>query len=180
MNVPAWPMPIHQTKLTIANPHATGMLMPQMPTPLTSSQVDRDQEQHHDQRSAIASPAASHAGGRPGEHDRADLVGDRAVGVPGASTGTPVSKSPSPRVPSATRSSIAVIRRARLRCRPGPSGTRARSDLTARGRARSPGHVVAARPCPAALQPRPAPDSGSRSSPGRSSAAGSSAPSSRP
>ena len=36
MNVPAWPMPIHQTKLTIAKPQATGMLMPQMPTPLTS------------------------------------------------------------------------------------------------------------------------------------------------
>ena len=34
MNVPAWPMPIHQTKLMIANPHATGTLTPQMPTPL--------------------------------------------------------------------------------------------------------------------------------------------------
>ena len=34
MNVPAWPMPIHQTKLAIAKPQATGMLMPQMPTPL--------------------------------------------------------------------------------------------------------------------------------------------------
>ena len=33
INVPAWPMPTHQTKLTIANPQATGMLMPQMPTP---------------------------------------------------------------------------------------------------------------------------------------------------
>ena len=34
MNVPAWPMPTHQTKLVIANAHATGMLTPQMPTPL--------------------------------------------------------------------------------------------------------------------------------------------------
>ena len=34
MNVPAWPMPIHQTKLIMANPHATGTLMPQMPVPL--------------------------------------------------------------------------------------------------------------------------------------------------
>src|SRR5262245_6129950 len=33
ISVPAWPMPIHQTKLTIANPQATGMLMPQRPTP---------------------------------------------------------------------------------------------------------------------------------------------------
>src|SRR4051812_48099263 len=30
-------MPIHQTKLIIAKPQATGMLMPQMPTPLASS-----------------------------------------------------------------------------------------------------------------------------------------------
>src|SRR5450759_1067344 len=39
MSVPAWPMPIHHTKFTIAKPHATGTLMPQMPTPLIRSQV---------------------------------------------------------------------------------------------------------------------------------------------
>ena len=33
INVPAWPIPIHQTKLTIANPHITGWSIPQMPTP---------------------------------------------------------------------------------------------------------------------------------------------------
>jgi hypothetical protein len=38
MNVPAWPMPIHQTKFTIANPHATGILTPQTPTPFSNSQ----------------------------------------------------------------------------------------------------------------------------------------------
>ena len=31
-------MPIHQTKLTIAKPQPMGMLMPQMPVPLTTSQ----------------------------------------------------------------------------------------------------------------------------------------------
>ena len=36
ISVPAWPIPIHQTKLTIANPHPTGMLIPQIPTPLAS------------------------------------------------------------------------------------------------------------------------------------------------
>ena len=36
ISVPAWPMPIHQTKLTIAKPQATGMLTPQMPTPWIS------------------------------------------------------------------------------------------------------------------------------------------------
>ena len=36
ISVPAWPMPIHQTKLMMANPQATGTLLPQMPTPLTT------------------------------------------------------------------------------------------------------------------------------------------------
>ncbi len=35
ISVPAWPMPIHHTKLVMAKPQATGMSMPQMPTPLT-------------------------------------------------------------------------------------------------------------------------------------------------
>ncbi len=39
ISVPAWPMPIHQTKLTMANPQPTGSLTPQMPTPLANSQV---------------------------------------------------------------------------------------------------------------------------------------------
>src|SRR5208282_3398903 len=39
MSVPAWPMPIHQTKLMMANPHATGCVMAQMPTPVRNSQV---------------------------------------------------------------------------------------------------------------------------------------------
>ncbi len=38
MSVPAWPMPIHQTKLMMSNAQATGMLLPQMPMPLSSSQ----------------------------------------------------------------------------------------------------------------------------------------------
>ena len=36
ISVPAWPMPIHQTKLMIAKPQPTGMLMPQIPMPLNS------------------------------------------------------------------------------------------------------------------------------------------------
>src|SRR6185437_3621930 len=39
ISVPAWPIPIHQTKLMIAKPHAPGMVTPQMPTPLRNSQV---------------------------------------------------------------------------------------------------------------------------------------------
>ncbi len=33
ISVPAWPMPIHQTKLMMAKPQATGISMPQIPTP---------------------------------------------------------------------------------------------------------------------------------------------------
>jgi len=39
MSVPAWPMPIHQTKLMMANPQATGCVMAQMPTPFRNSHV---------------------------------------------------------------------------------------------------------------------------------------------
>src|SRR5580692_6785177 len=37
ISVPAWPMPIHQTKLMMAKPQATGCVMAQMPTPLRNS-----------------------------------------------------------------------------------------------------------------------------------------------
>ena len=36
ISVPAWPMPIHQTKLMIPNAQATGMLLPQVPIPFAS------------------------------------------------------------------------------------------------------------------------------------------------
>ena len=35
--MPAWAIPTHHTKFTIANPQATGMFTPQIPTPLISS-----------------------------------------------------------------------------------------------------------------------------------------------
>ena len=34
INVPAWPMPTQNTKLTIGYPHATGLLFPHTPTPV--------------------------------------------------------------------------------------------------------------------------------------------------
>ncbi len=36
IKVPAWPIPIHHTKLVMANPHITGVRNPQMPVPLTN------------------------------------------------------------------------------------------------------------------------------------------------
>jgi hypothetical protein len=51
MSVPAWPMPIHHTKLMMPKAQATGMLLPQVPTPFrnvtpmatTSSTVSAEQ-----------------------------------------------------------------------------------------------------------------------------------------
>ncbi len=37
IRVPAWPIPIHQTKLMMSNAQPTGMLLPQMPMPVNSS-----------------------------------------------------------------------------------------------------------------------------------------------
>ena len=39
INVPAWPIPIHQTKFRISIPQATGMLTPQSPMPTKTSLV---------------------------------------------------------------------------------------------------------------------------------------------
>ena len=39
MNVPAWPIPIHQTKLVMAKAQATGMLLPQTPMPVRTVYV---------------------------------------------------------------------------------------------------------------------------------------------
>ena len=36
MNVPAWPMPIHQTKLVMSKAQTTGTLLPQTPMPVTT------------------------------------------------------------------------------------------------------------------------------------------------
>src|SRR6201996_5249449 len=40
ISVPAWPIPIHQTKLMIAKPQAPGIVTPQIPTPFSTSQVN--------------------------------------------------------------------------------------------------------------------------------------------
>jgi hypothetical protein len=39
INVPAWPIPIHQTKLMMSKPQPTGLLLPQMPMPVKTSLV---------------------------------------------------------------------------------------------------------------------------------------------
>src|SRR5580658_8184874 len=46
ISVPAWPIPIHHTKLIIANPHAPGIVTPQIPTPFRNSQVSATTTRH--------------------------------------------------------------------------------------------------------------------------------------
>ena len=58
IRVPAWPMPTHQTKLTMSKPQATGMLMPQMPTPVMNSQPTET-------RNRLRSANADREGGDP-------------------------------------------------------------------------------------------------------------------
>ena len=53
MNVPAWPIPIHQTKLVIANAQATGMLLPHRPMPVQTVQVDEHQQRQRAGRPVI-------------------------------------------------------------------------------------------------------------------------------
>ena len=90
ISVPAWPIPIHQTKLTIAKPQATGMLMPQMPTPLTNSQVIADHQQHAAAANAIAKPM-NHAGRASPRSSTMSLILSVTVrvGLPGARTRSP-------------------------------------------------------------------------------------------
>ncbi len=52
ISVPAWPIPIHQTKLMMAKPQATGCEMAQMPTPFRNSQVTAT--------NSMVAPAACH------------------------------------------------------------------------------------------------------------------------
>jgi hypothetical protein len=82
ISVPAWPMPIHQTKLVMSNAQPTGMLLPQMPMPLGHQIGERDEQQTGEQqRSAEAGVPAKRCPAR--QDDRADLVGDRAERMPG-------------------------------------------------------------------------------------------------
>ena len=68
ISVPAWPMPIHQTKFVMSNAQPTGMLLPQMPMPLTTRYASDTKQQHRQrEREAEAertSRAASSASGR--------------------------------------------------------------------------------------------------------------------
>src|SRR3954454_15943280 len=61
ISVPAWPMPIHQTKLMMAKPQPTGQLTPQIPTPLMNSQVTAVRKTIS-RENAAAKPSSHHFG----------------------------------------------------------------------------------------------------------------------
>ena len=85
MSVPAWPIPIHQTKLMMANPQPTGISRPQMPTPLRNSQVTAVNSMTQ-MLPANVKPKNQNHGRVGGEHDaRNDIVTDLKV-YPGAMT----------------------------------------------------------------------------------------------
>ena len=81
MSVPAWPMPIHQTKLMMSKPHPTGMLMPQMPTPLNRSIVTVMRNSCRREK-PIANPEEPEQRRPRREDDAADLLGDGAERLP--------------------------------------------------------------------------------------------------
>ena len=81
ISVPAWPMPIHQTKLMIAKPQPIGRLMPQMPGALDQQPGDGHPQHAHEHEADgnDDEPAERRAAA---QDDAADLVGDRAERVP--------------------------------------------------------------------------------------------------
>ncbi len=83
ISVPAWPIPIHQTKLMIAKPHPIGALNSPNPHADREEIGDGVQEQHHQrERSGEAqNPPLRRAAH---QDNRADLVRDRRVVVSGA------------------------------------------------------------------------------------------------
>jgi len=83
MSVPACPIPIHQTKLMIAKPHATGIVMPQIPVP-TAKRYAIPYSNNIIRANAPTKPKTHHLGGRRFRTIKADLVGYRSIIVPRA------------------------------------------------------------------------------------------------
>ena len=71
ISVPAWPIPIHQTKLMIAKPHATGIVDAPDADALEEQPGDRDQQhvQQHERDHAEADEPAQRRVRR--QHDAA-------------------------------------------------------------------------------------------------------------
>ncbi len=83
ISVPAWPIPIHQTKFVMAQPQHTGMRMPQMPTPLANSNRHY-QPENAQQRQARRNAAVPQQRHLAREHYGRDLIGDDTERIAGA------------------------------------------------------------------------------------------------
>ena len=81
ISVPAWPIPIHHTKLVMAKPHITGVC------DAPDAHALGQQQRHATSRNSSSRPNADREAGQPeerrapGQHHGGDLVGDRAEGV---------------------------------------------------------------------------------------------------
>ena len=83
--MPACPIPIHHTKLTMAKPQPTGMLIPQMPVPRTNKREHRKHEQVHKTECKERSNQPAFRRVFPGQvNDACDALGDAIVIVPRA------------------------------------------------------------------------------------------------
>ena len=80
ISVPAWPMPIHHTKLTMAKPQPMGIVDAPDADAL-QEQVADGVEHHHRQQKAMPKPDEPSVRSRTRQHDGADFVRDRAEGV---------------------------------------------------------------------------------------------------
>ena len=82
INVPAWPMPIHQTKLTMAKPQATGMFTPQMPMPRSEEPADRGAEEADERKTPRRSRATRNPGNGRSSGSRLIVCRDRRGRLP--------------------------------------------------------------------------------------------------
>ena len=80
ISVPAWPIPIHQTKLTMAKPHAHGNVDAPDADAL-EEQIPDGEKQHHHQREGDAKTEEPPIRSGTGQHDRADFFGNGGKGV---------------------------------------------------------------------------------------------------
>ena len=78
ISVPAWPMPIHQTKLTIAKPHVDRDVDAPDADARDEQVGDRDEQEHRPARTPTPKPSHQRQSYGRVRTMRADLVGDRA------------------------------------------------------------------------------------------------------
>ena len=83
ISVPAWPIPIHQTKLVMSQAHIVGPRRPQIPRPLVNKSAHRQQEQQQQPHGHREACPPEQYGVLLVRTTRRDLVGDGAERIAG-------------------------------------------------------------------------------------------------